>query len=213
MAIPSPYDAMPLSFVGPSKSTLRFEDLNLWSHALKQNTGFKEPLREFWDPGYRAVSATPAAFSLVTNKARAEQDENDKLSQLAQMDNLTVPPKATPGVISLEDPLSSFAGTSLFDITTQHLPGLATPSSPHALSSIAKVMDQLDEEEASYKTPALAGTNRPSWDGYGWTEQTNFGSSSSDLKKRRASHSRAGSSIDLSCEGCDKVFASKAERE
>jgi hypothetical protein len=213
MAMPSPCDAMPFSVMGPSKSTLRFEDLNLWSHALKENTGFKETPREFWDPGYHAASATPAPFSLITNKDRSEQDENNTLSQLAQMGDLIVPPKATPRVISREDTLFPFTDPSSFDVTTQRLPGLATPSSPHALSSIAKVMDQLDEEEASYKTLALAGTNRPSWDGHGWTEQTNFGSSSSDLKKRRASHSRAGSSIDLSCEGCDKVFASKAERE
>jgi hypothetical protein len=212
--MPSPCDAMPFSVMGPSKSTLRFEDLNLWSHALKENTGFKETPREFWDPGYRAASATPAPFSLITNKDRSEQDENNTLSQLAQMGDLIVPPKATPGVISLEDPLSSFTHRSSFYITAQRSPGLTTLSSPQALSPYPKVFDQLDEEEGSYTTPALAGMNMSSWDGvYNVTDRTIFGSSSPGLKMRRASHSRTVSSIDLSCEGCDKVFASKAERE
>jgi hypothetical protein len=200
--MPSPRDAMPLSFMGPSKSTLRFEDLHLWSRALGEDTGFKEPLREFWDSGYRAASATPAAFSLITNKERTEQDKNNTSSQLAQMGHLIVPHKATPGVTPCEEPLSSLTAPSSFDIATQHL------------SELAHSFDQFDEEVASYKTPALAGTNMLSWDGYGWTDRSNvIGSSSLGLKQRRASRSRAGSSIDLSCEGCDRVFASKSERE
>jgi hypothetical protein len=231
--MPSPRDAMPLSFMGPSKSTLRFEDLHLWSHALEENTGFKEPLREFWDPGYRAGSATPAAFSLITNKERAEQDKNNTPSQLAQMGHLIVPHKATPGVTSCEDPLSSFAAASSFDVTTQHLSVLASLSSPqvvppHAYDAYAfKHLDhltnplqvnQLDEKEGSYLTTALASTRISGWaqNAYNMSDRTTFGSLAAlapGLRKRSASHPRAEFSTGMSCKVCDRVFASKSDRE
>jgi hypothetical protein len=130
-----------------------------------------------------------------------------------------------------EDLLSSFTAPSSFDITTQHLSVPASFSSPHVythgqpgyLSSLTQ-FDQL-EEEGSYTMSSLPGTNMSGWaqGAYNVSDRTDFGSlahpptSPSGIRKRRASHSRIGSSTGpsagLSCEGCGKVFASRAERE
>jgi hypothetical protein len=136
-----------------------------------------------------------------------------------------------------EDLLSSFTAPSSFDITTQHLSVPASFSSPQVISpqvvsphvythgqpgylSNSTPFDQLDEE-GSYAMASLPDTNMSGWaqGAYNVSDRTNFGGlahppiAPPGIRKRRASHSRAGSSAGLSCEACGRVFPSKAERE
>jgi hypothetical protein len=131
-----------------------------------------------------------------------------------------------------EDLLSSFTAPSSFDITTQHLSVPASFSSPQVVSphvytygqpgylSNSTSFGQLDEE-GSYAMASLPDTNMSGWaqGAYNVSDRTNFGSlahppiAPPGVRKRRASHSRAGSSAGLSCEACGRVFPSKAERE
>jgi hypothetical protein len=136
-----------------------------------------------------------------------------------------------------EDLLSSFTAPSSFDITTQHLSVPASFSSPQVISpqvvsphvythgqpgylSNSTPFDQLDEE-GSYAMASLPDTNMSGWaqGAYNVSDRTNFGGlahppiAPPGIRKRRASHSRAGSSAGLSCEACGRVFPSRAERE
>jgi hypothetical protein len=131
-----------------------------------------------------------------------------------------------------EDILSSFTAPSSFDIRSQNLSVVASLSSPQTVSPHVYTHGQLGtlnsppqvdrfDDEGSYPMSSLPSTSMSGWaqGAYNVSDRTNFGSlahspiASPGARKRRASHSRAGSSTGLSCEGCGRVFPSKAERE
>lgn len=129
-----------------------------------------------------------------------------------------------------EDLVSSFTAPSSFEMATQYLSDPASftsapmvvPAQPHQELDIIGDLHQVESlyEKRSQLAIPLLGANVSNWaqGAYNVLDRTDFGglaqpAAPPGLRRRRASHSRAGSSTSLSCESCGRVFTSRSERE